>query len=195
MQLDLQIINVLIKDNMKIVAFGGSNSSTSINKKLATYSTTFFKEHSIEILDLNDYEMPLFSVDKLAKNGLPQLALDFAKKIDECDFLIMSLAENNGAYTVAFKNIFDWISVIKDRKAFWGNKPTFVIATSPGPRGGASVLNLAKTTLPYYGANVIETFSLQSFYENFNDEKGIVNADILAELQTKIEKIKADILK
>jgi chromate reductase len=180
---------------MKIVAFGGSNSSTSINKKLATYSTTFFKEHSIEILDLNDYEMPLFSVDKLAKNGLPQLALDFAKKIDECDFLIMSLAENNGAYTVAFKNIFDWISVIKDRKAFWGNKPTFVIATSPGPRGGASVLNLAKTTLPYYGANVIETFSLQSFYENFNDEKGIVNADILAELQTKIEKIKADILK
>ena len=180
---------------MKIVAFGGSNSSTSINKKLATYITTFFKEHSIEILDLNDYEMPLFGADKIGKIGIPQLALDFAKKIDDSDLLIMSLAEHNGAYTVAFKNIFDWISVIQERKVFWGNKPTFLMATSPGPRGGESVLNLAKNTLPYYGANVIESFSLQSFYENFNDENGIVNVDILAELQTKIEKIKTDFLK
>jgi NAD(P)H-dependent FMN reductase len=180
---------------MKVVAFGGSNSAASINKKLATYTTSFFKEHSIEILDLNEYEMPLFSVDKLAKNGLPQLALDFAKKIDESDLLIISLAENNGAYTVAFKNIFDWISVIQGRKAFWGNKHTFIMATSPGSRGGASVLNLAKTTLPFYGANVIDTFSLPSFYENFNDEKGIVNAVHFTELQSKIEKIKTDFLK
>lgn len=180
---------------MKILAFGGSNSSNSINKKLATYTTSLFKEYSIEIIDLNDYEMPLFSVDKIAKNGLPQLALDFAKKIDESDLLIMSLAENNGAYTVAFKNIFDWISVIQERKAFWGNKPTFLMATSPGPRGGASVLNLAKTTLPFYGANVIESFSLPSFHENFNEEKGIVNAEFATELKLKAEKIKSDFLK
>ncbi len=180
---------------MKILAFAGSNSSASINKQLVSYATTFFTGHSVEILDLNDYEMPLFSVDKLAKNGLPQLATDFAKKIDESDLLLISLAENNGAYTVAFKNIFDWISVIQDRKAFWGNKPTFVMATSPGPRGGASVLNLAKTTLPYYGANVIDTFSLPSFYENFNDETGIANVEFETELKSKIEKIKSDYLK
>jgi len=177
---------------MKIVAFAGSNSSASINKKLVSYVTTFFTEDSIEILDLNDYEMPLFSVDKLAKNGLPQLALDFAKKIDESDLLFMSLAENNGAYTTAFKNIFDWISVIPNRKAFWGNKPTFIMATSPGPRGGASVLNLVKTTLPYYGAKVIDTFSLPSFYQNFNAESGIVNVQFDTELKTKIEKIKTE---
>ena len=177
---------------MKILAFAGSNSSTSINKKLVTHASTFFDSHSIEILDLNDYEMPLFSVDKLAKNGLPQLALDLAKKIDESDLLLISLAENNGAYTTAFKNIFDYISVIPERKAFWGDKPTFIMATSPGLRGGASVLNLAKTTLPYYGAKVIETFSLPSFYQNFNEESGIVNAEFAAELQTKIEKVKVN---
>jgi NAD(P)H-dependent FMN reductase len=179
---------------MKILAFAGSNSSASINKKLVTYATTFFTEHSVEILDLNDYEMPLFSVDKLAKNGLPQLALDFAKKIDESDMLLISLAENNGAYTVAFKNIFDYISVIPERKAFWGNKPTFVMATSPGLRGGASVLNLAKTTLPYYGAKVVETFSLPSFYQNFNTESGINNAEFNSELKAKIDKIKTDLV-
>ncbi len=180
---------------MKILAFGGSNSSTSINKKLAIYSTKFFKEHTIEILDLNDYEMPLFGVDKLAKNGMPQQAMNFAKKIDESDLLIISLAENNGAYTVAFKNIFDWISLIKDRKEFWGNKPTFLMATSPGARGGASVLNLAKTTLPFFGANVIDTFSLPSFYQNFNDETGITNTEFAIDLKDKIEKIKTEFLK
>lgn len=179
---------------MKIVAFAGSNSSASINKKLVTYATTFFAAHTVEILDLNDYEMPLFSVDKLAKNGLPQLALDFAKKIDESDLLLISLAENNGAYTAAFKNIFDYISVIPQRKAFWGNKPSFIMATSPGPRGGSSVLNLAKTTLPHYGANVIDTFSLPAFYQNFNAETGIVHAGFANELTSKIEKLKTDFL-
>ena len=180
---------------MKILAFAGSNSPASINKKLVTHVTTFFTEHSIEILDLNNYEMPMFSVDALAKKGLPQLAFDFAKKIDSCDVLFISLAENNGAYTVAFKNIYDWISVIPDRQAFWGAKPTFVMATSPGPRGGASVLNLAKTTLPYYGANVIETFSLPGFYANFNEETGITHAEYASDLQAKIEKVKTEFLK
>lgn len=179
---------------MKILAFAGSNSSASINKKLVTHASTFFENHSIEILDLNNYEMPLFGIDKIAEIGIPQLALDFAKKIDESDFLLISLAENNGAYSVAFKNIFDWISIIPERKAFWGDKPTFVMATSPGPRGGASVLNLAKTTLPHYGAKVVETFSLPSFYENFKAESGIVNVEFATELKTKIKKIKADFL-
>jgi NAD(P)H-dependent FMN reductase len=179
---------------MKILAFAGSNSSASINKKLVTYATTFFTEHTVDILDLNDYEMPLFSVDKLSKNGLLQLALDFAGKIDESDLLLISLAENNGAYTTAFKNIYDWISVIPERKALWGDKPMFVMATSPGPRGGASVLNLAKSTLPYYGAKVIETFSLPDFHEKFNVETGIVNAEFSTELKMKIEKIKTDFL-
>jgi len=175
---------------MKILAFAGSNSSTSINKKLVTHTTSFFDEHSVEILDLNDYEMPLFSVDKIAKSGMPQLAVDFANKIDESDFLFMSLAENNGAYTTAFKNIYDWISVIPDRKAF-GDKPVFVLATSPGPRGGASVLDLAKNTLPFYGGNVVETFSLPSFYENFNDETGITSDNLFTNLMTKIETLKS----
>jgi NAD(P)H-dependent FMN reductase len=180
---------------MKVVAFAGSNSSASINKKLVTYASTFFTGHAVEILDLNDYEMPLFSVDKIAKNGLPRLAFDFAKKIDEADLLLISFAENNGAYTVAFKNIFDYISQIPDRKAYWGNKPTLLLATSPGARGGASVLNLAKTTLPFYGAKIVDAFSLPSFYQNFDIENGILHNTVFAdELKAKIEKIKTDFL-
>src|ERR1700741_3651055 len=102
---------------MKILAFAGSNSSTSINKKLVVHTTSYFPGNDIQVLDLNDYEMPLYSKDRELRDGIPQLAYDFAAKIDESDFLIISLAEHNGNYSVAFKNIFDWLSRIQDRPA------------------------------------------------------------------------------
>jgi len=178
---------------MKILAFAGSNSSKSINKDLVAYTTTLFKGDSVEILDLNDYEMPLFSSDRAAANGIHQLALDFAQKIDESDLLIISLAEHNGSYSVAFKNIFDWISRIQNRKAF-GNKPILLMSTSPGGRGGATVLEAAKGTFPYFGGVVNETFVFPNFYENFDSSKGIINEKLKMELQHKTQSIKTKIL-
>ncbi len=179
---------------MKILAFAGSNSRASINKKLVTHIASFFNEHDIEILDLNDYEMPLFSVDKLAKDGIPSLASDFAKKIDSSDFLLISFAENNGAYTTAFKNIFDWVSMIQGRPVF-GNKQMFLLSTSPGPRGGASVMEIAKNRMPFSGGKVLDTFSLPSYNKNFVEGEGITNSEFAAEVASKITKIKAELLK
>lgn len=48
----------------KIIAFGASSSKTSINKELATYAAHQFQNASVEVLDLNDYEMPIFSTDR-----------------------------------------------------------------------------------------------------------------------------------
>lgn len=122
-----------------------------------------------------------------------QLAIDFALKIDESDLLIISLAEHNGSYSVAFKNIFDWISRIQDRKVF-GNKPLLLLATSPGARGGATVLEIAKNSMPYFGGNVVATFSLPEFYENFDVSKGIINERLRSELDHKIKLVKGQIL-
>ncbi|MDO4224959.1 MAG: NAD(P)H-dependent oxidoreductase, partial [Bergeyella zoohelcum] len=101
------------------------------------------------------------------ENGIPQQAQQFAEKVDTADLVIMSLAEHNGSYTVAFKNIFDWISRIPSRTA-WNNTPLFVMATSPGGRGGAGVLQAATQSFPHYGGNVVESFSLPFFCEKFD---------------------------
>ena len=122
----------------KIIAFAGSSSKNSINKQLATYTAHLFENSEVEVLNLNDYEMPIYSVDKETETGIPQLAHDFYAKIGSADLLVISFAEHNGAYSTAFKNIFDWTSRINS-KTFQG-KPTLLLATSPGPRGGSSVL-------------------------------------------------------
>ena len=176
---------------MKILAFAGSNSSTSINKQLVTFVSQKFENSEIEILDLNDYEMPIYSSDREKSGGLPKLAYDFAEKIDTSDFFLVSLAEHNGNYSAAFKNLMDWVSRIPERKIF-GEKPMFLMATSPGKRGGASVLEIASKRFPFDGAQVLDTFSLPFFYEFFEAEKGIIDDEKSKELQVKIEKIKTD---
>ena len=46
-----------------ILAFAGSNSSNSINKKLAIYASSLVEGAQVTILDLNDFELPIFGVD------------------------------------------------------------------------------------------------------------------------------------
>jgi chromate reductase len=166
----------------KIIAFGGSSSKNSINKKLATYTAHLFQDSTIEVLDLNDFEMPVFSIDK-EENGFPKEAQSFLNKIGDADLLVVSLAEHNGAYSAAFKNILDWASRINGK--VFQEKEMLLMATSPGARGGESVLEIAKDRFPRHDANLVGTFSLPSFHENFDEANGIINE----ELKNKLLKI------
>ncbi len=170
----------------KILAFGASNSQNSINKKLANYAANQFENVEIEVLDLNDFEMPIYSVDIEKTSGLPQLAHDFYNKITNADLLIISFAEYNGAYTSAFKNIFDWSSRVNSQT--FQQKPTLLMATATGPRGGATVLEIAKNRFPFQGAIVKGTFVLPSFNTNFQENE-IVNDELKTELLSIIQKI------
>jgi len=161
--------------NKKIIAFGASSSKQSINKQLATFAANQFQNVTIEILDLNDYEMPIFSVDKEKENGIHPLAQDFYAKLGSADLIIISFAEHNGNYSTAFKNILDWTSRI-NAKTFQ-EKPVLLLATSPGARGGSSVLEIASKRFPFQGGIVKGSFSLPSFYENFDVVNGIIHPE------------------
>ncbi len=171
----------------KIIAFGASSSRNSINKQLATFAANQFKNTEVEILDLNDYEMPLFSVDKEKENGIHNLAQQFYDKIGSADFIIISFAEHNGAYSSAFKNLLDWTSRI-NAKTFQ-EKPMLLMATSPGARGGSSVLDIATKRFPFQGGIVKGTFSLPTFYENFDAVHGIINSEFKNQLEEIINSI------
>ncbi|QFZ55574.1 NAD(P)H-dependent oxidoreductase [Oceanihabitans sp. IOP_32] len=167
-----------------IITFAGSNSKNSINKALAIYAASLIEDVNIDVLDLNDFELPLFGIDLEEKEGIPARAQDFLKLIKESDGVVLSLAEHNGAYTTAFKNLFDWMSRI-DVKVFNG-KPMLLMATSPGARGGASVLAMAQERFPCHDSNIVEVFSLPSFSDNFSEGK-IINDTLNSDLKAKVE--------
>jgi len=151
----------------KILAFGASSSSTSINRRLAHHVAKLIPNSDINLLDLNDFEMPIYSIDR-EKEGMPEPATRFKAHITAADAIIISLAEHNGTYTTAFKNILDWISRIE--REVWEKKPMLLLSTSPGQNGAATVLKVAQDGFPYLGANIIAAKPVPFFSKVFSEE-------------------------
>ena len=167
----------------KVLVFAGSNSKASINKKLAIYASSLLVDVDITILDLNNFELPLYGIDYENNHGIPDNAHKFLGEIESSQGIILSLAEHNGAYAAAFKNVFDWMSRINGK--LWGEKPMLLMATSPGGRGGATVLEIAKGRFPYMGGNIVAEFSLPAFSDNFKESR-IINEDLNLKLKQQL---------
>ncbi len=175
----------------KVIAFGASNSQSSINQQLAIWAANQLKDVDVEVIDLNDYEMPIYSIDRENEGGIPELAKQLKARIQASDGIVISLAEHNGCFSAAFKNIIDWVSRIE--RSLWSGKAVFLMATSPGPRGGAGVLELAAKSFPYQGAKVAGTFSLPGFHQHFAIDEGIKDAELLETFSVAFENFKTAI--
>ncbi|MFT7612046.1 MAG: chromate reductase [Parvicellaceae bacterium] len=158
----------------KILVFGGSNSKKSINKQLAVYASTQVKGVETSIIDLNDFPLPIYGIDLEEESGIPENVIKFYDLIDSTDAVVLSLAEHNGSYTTAFKNVLDWLS--RHEAKTFGDKPMLLLSTSPGGRAGIGVMEAALSRLPRQGANVVGNYSLPSFFDNFKD--GVLLNDI-----------------
>lgn len=158
----------------KIMTLGGSSSKNSINKQLAAYAGSLVQGAEVINVDLNDYPLPLFSVDLEKEQGFSNELIALNAILDNVDGFVISLAEHNGAYSAAFKNTFDWLSRIDGK--VWRNKPMILLSTSPGARGGKSVMEIALGRFPFNGGNIIGSMTFPLFNENFK-EGSVVNKE------------------
>lgn len=162
-----------------ILAFAASNSRTSINQKLARHAGALLADifddaFEIDTLDLNDFEMAIYSPERQTETGIPDLAHRFYEQISNADGIIISFAEYNGSYTAAYKNIFDWCSRIEMK--LYQDKPMLVMSTSPGGHGGAAVFQAAIDSMPYFGGNVVASFKLGAFHDNFDTTQNALSS-------------------
>ncbi len=161
----------------KILAFSGSNSSRSINQSLIKYVVKILNEEqqevSIDVIDIRDYPLPIYSADIEREKGHPEVVKELQALIFGYDALLISCPEHNGAIPAAFKNTIDWLSrLVKPGKPFFGEtkKPVFLLSASPGPNGGATNLtNLAKL-MPWWGCDVRGNLSVGKFYDHFSEQ-------------------------
>jgi len=175
----------------QVIAFAASNSRRSINKKLVTYASGLLADAQVEVLDLNDFDLPLFSVDREDELGQPEPARAFLQKISESDGIIVSFAEHNGAYSVAYKNLYDWVSRIQPK--VYQDKPMVLLSTSPGGRGGKSVMELASSQIPRFGGVIKASVSLPSFMDNFDpDAAAISDPELARQFQAAVNSLFAE---
>ncbi|KAB5491845.1 NADPH-dependent FMN reductase [Flagellimonas hadalis] len=167
-----------------ILALAGSNSSTSINFKLVQLTTSLVEGHDLRLLNMTRYPFPMFSEDDEKRKGYSNALVELKEDIRNADGLILSVNEHNGNPSAYFKNVLDWLSRL-DRKFLEGTK-VLLMSTSGGKRGGMGSLGVIQNMLPRFGAEIIATFSLPSFHDNFSED-GILDESLKAEHQKALQ--------
>ncbi len=149
-----------------ILALAGSNSSISINFKLIKHTVGLIGDKEVQLLNMANYPFPSYSEDYEREMGFSNSLVELRNNIMEAKGGIISVNGHNGNPTAYFKNVLDWLSRLE--RKFLEDTTVLLMSTSPGKRGGLGSLETIEKLLHRFGANVIATFSLPSFYENFD---------------------------
>ncbi len=140
---------------MPIMQIAIISASVRINRnshRVALYFQNYIKAHnlgSVELLDLNTYNFPVFEERlRLMKDPSPDV-LQFADEVMNADGVIIVTPEYNGGYPASLKNVIDLLY------AEWKRKPIAVATVSNGPFGGAQVTTSLVFSLWKIGAWVV----------------------------------------
>jgi chromate reductase len=156
----------------KILAFSGSNSSMSLNRKLIQSAYTKLQSIEATLIDLRDFPMPMYSMDIENDTGIPSGTKQLRTLFDSHDGFMIASPEHNGMMPAFFKNTMDWLSRMEGR--IFQKKPVMLMSASPGPRGGATNLENMKNVVPHWGAaEVFASFSIGNFHQNFDMDRNV----------------------
>ncbi|MFD1551665.1 NADPH-dependent FMN reductase [Putridiphycobacter roseus] len=173
----------------KIITIGASTSKNSINKTFAKYVASLINEIEIIQIDISNFnDVPIFSVDYEKENKTPEEIELLNSLFKDVDGFIISHAEHNGSFAAGYKNIIDWIS--RQEGKIFNDKPMLLLSTSPGARGGASVLNQAISLYPHWGAKLTGQMSLPTFQQNFENDE-LTNPTLKTQLLKEISNFEA----
>lgn len=158
-----------------LLAFAGSNSSTSINFRLVRYTVGLIHDRAVDCRDMAEVSIPMYSEDRERAAGFPDAIEDLYQALQKTEGLVLSVNEHNGNPSAFTKNLLDWLSR-KDR-AFLEGVPILLMSTSPGKRGAQSSHGIIEGMLKRFGGQVTATFSLPSFKEHFGED-GIAEPEL-----------------
>jgi NAD(P)H-dependent FMN reductase len=145
---------------VKILAFSGSGRKNSVNKKVVAIAAKGAQEAGavVTIVDLEDFDMPIFNEDLEAEQGMPVDAQAFKELMISHDGFLISSPEYNSSYSSLFKNAIDWASRKTGDEApmaAYRGKVAAIMAASPGSLGGMRVLVVLRMLMENLGTMVL----------------------------------------
>lgn len=140
---------------IRILAFAGSARRESFNRKFLAIAVDAARAAGCEVtlIDLNEYEMPLYHGDLEDKAGLPPNAARLITLITSHQGLLIASPEYNSMITPLLKNTIDWCTRVDDNP--FEGKVAAVISASPGALGAVRSLAMAQALLVKLGCIVV----------------------------------------
>lgn len=175
----------------KIVLMAMSLRKDSVNKKLIKNTETLLRAenlaYDIEVLQLNDFAMPMYDGDLEVQQGLPDSVQKLSQKISSADAVIFSTPEYNGSIPGTFKNVIDWVS--RSNPQPWSGKQILLLGASPGALGAVRGLWHSRVPLEALGAFVYpEMFGLPQAAVAFDTEDQLKDATTSERLKKIVTK-------
>ncbi len=167
----------------KFLFFAGSARKASTNKQLAAFAASTAKAEGADVtlIDLKDFEMPLYDGDLEEDGGLPENAKRLKQLFVEHDGIFIASPEYNSSISPLLKNALDWISRphTEDEPSLWAysGKVMALGAVAPGTLGGLRGLIPLRMMLGNIGVTVVPNqVAISNGFTAFDDAGKLTNA-------------------
>jgi chromate reductase, NAD(P)H dehydrogenase (quinone) len=168
----------------RILIVPGSARSQALSKRLARAGLAAIDRAGGvgTLIDLAQFEMPLYHAELEVRDGLPEAARRLQALIAGHDALLVASPEYNGSMTPLLVNTLDWCSRVDRRNptasglAIFADKPAGLLGSSPGALGGLRALFHLRDLLGYLGMIVIpQQLAVPRANQAFDAEGGLVD--------------------
>lgn len=135
----------------------GSTRTASTNRKLVAAMAHVFTaaDAKTQIIDLSNFDMPIYNGDYEADIGVPEAAKKLITDLSACDGVFIATPEYNGSLPALLKNSIDWTTRV-GMEQFSG--PVYGIGSAtPGALSGIMALRQLHFILNRLGAQVVPT--------------------------------------
>jgi NAD(P)H-dependent FMN reductase len=158
----------------KISIISGSVRTGRQSHHVAHYFKNYISENKLadsEILDLKEFNFPIFE-ERLSKTPSPDASsLRFSEKIKNSDVVIVVFPEYNGGYPASVKNAIDLLY------PEWKHKPIGLVSVSNGSFGGVNAMSLLQTVFLKVKAVPAATFPVPEVDKNFDENGNPLNKE------------------
>ncbi len=166
----------------RLLAFSGSARRESFNRKLLAHAVQGARQAGAEVtlIELRDFELPLYDGDPEASDGLPPGAVKLRELLVAHSGLLLACPEYNGGIAPLLKNSIDWMTRGPGAKAdptLFPGKLAALCAASPGGLGGMRGLRWVRELLNNLGVTVLATqFTLGTAHKAFDASGALLDA-------------------
>ncbi|GEO04595.1 putative reductase [Adhaeribacter aerolatus] len=151
-----------------LAVISASVRTNNNSRRVALFFQTYIREHklgTVELLDLQEYNFPVFEERLKYQQNPTQQVLDFTGKIQQADGILMVTPEYNGGYPASLKNVVDLLY------EEWRRKPIAIATVSDGSFGGTQVITSLQFILWKIRAWVVPAmFPVPKVQESFDPE-------------------------
>lgn len=178
----------------KLLFLSGSARRESLNQKLAIKAAQIAKNKgaAVTVIDLKDFQMPLYDGDLEAAEGLPKTAIKLKNLFIEHDGFYIASPEYNSSFSALLKNALDWISRPHEKDeaplSAYNGKTAAIGSVAPGAFGGLRGLVPLRMMLGNIMVHVIPNQVAIPFgFDAFDDQDEFKDEHHVRMLETSIE--------